>query len=382
MTQTRPAALLLAGLMVLGLTGCKRSEPTGASAAAGPLEVPTSFVLDVTIDGRPGDAIDASRLQSTPADFTRGEGHAWRLETFFDDRYTSPGAMLHAYDADGDGIVLSQPGLRMDGDPVLVLNQRGGAMVTLMSTRKKEEDGAHGRGGNRKRGGDGDALRLTGVTRLELALGQRGGRGRNRLADAADAKGERGGKGPRGERGDKGERGGKGMRGKRRGQRAGLEDDGNYDPGSQRGKGRGGGQKAGKGERTGEQGAELVDSGYAVRIIVGTGAAQELNTKDLEAIEAFQVNGPGGQGKVVKAWSLAEVAAKFGGPGAEVTHFIDQRGKEVRLDPGEWDTPGLVPALRVNRRGNWRFHWVDEGHTRVKGKDVRNVAEIHVSKTQ
>ncbi len=65
-----------------------------------------------------------------------------------------------------------------------------------------------------------------------------------------------------------------------------------------------------------------------------------------------------------------------------MTHFVDQRGKEVRLDDGEWGAPDRVAALRVNRRGNWRFHWVDGSNTRVKGKDVRNVAEIHVSSTK
>ena len=346
-------------VLVAAAGGCKSkvaSVGDEIAAPVGPPQIPAGFRLEVVVDGRPGDAIDEARLKATPPDFTRGSGHAWRLSTFFDDRFFRSKAVLHAVDAIGDGIRLATPGKRKDRmEPVLVLNQRGEALITVMADQERT-DVAHGRGGSRKRGGDNQVLRLEGVRQLELEIVAERKRDRR-------AKGERPG-GPRkaGEQGDKRGRG-------RAGASAGPDGRGRAERGGR-------GDKRGRGSEGGTREGSLVESKYPVKILGGEGETG-LSTKDLNDVEPFVIEGPGGQGKVQFGWDLRAVAAKVGGADARVTRLVDERGNEFTIDPDEWADTGLVPTLRVNQRGMWRFHWVDQSRNRVRGKDVRSLVEIH-----
>jgi hypothetical protein len=75
-------------------------------------------------------------------------------------------------------------------------------------------------------------------------------------------------------------------------------------------------------------------------------------------------------------WSLRELVHRKLGSAARVVALIGEDGKRVELDADAWDSTDSTPILRVNRKGQLRFHWVGV-RNRLPG--VRGVQQIEVS---
>ncbi len=265
MRSPRPSLLLFA---LLALVAC--------SGPSGPAPVPLKGTVRIAERGAVRATIDPAWVAAHPPDFAWGEGQGWHLGRFFSDRWGKPGFELRVTAGGGDAVVFPNPGSRRDGRaPVLILNKKGEAVVTLA-----ESDGStdpfHGRGGARKRSGD-DAPRVVGVTRLELV-------------------------------------------------------------------------KGGAGTAPHE-----VASPPALRIEGAEPAT--LTAAELGQLPTIPLVDDEGSSRGATAWDLRVVVARFGA--VRVVGVVDRGAQVTPILPEEWDDKDGVPSLRVNRRGVWRFQWLD-----------------------
>lgn len=162
MPSLRPSFLI--PLVVALLIGCGGSSPSGTGAAAlqGPVQLAER--------GKNRATFDQAWIEGHAPAFSWGQGRGWRLQPFFSDRWGKPGFELRVSSATGDAVVFPNPGSRRDGrEPVLIVNLKGEALVTLVGA-DGNPDSFHGRGGARKRSGD-ESTRIVGVTRVELLEG-------------------------------------------------------------------------------------------------------------------------------------------------------------------------------------------------------------------
>ena len=159
-SRTPLLAFLPPLLALLALHGCGGS-PSSSDGA------PLQASVRVMERGALRAQVDQAWIDGHAPAFAWGQGRGWRLRSFFSDRWTKPGFELRVSGATGDAVVFPDPGTRRDGrEPVLIVNLKGEALVTLADA-DGNTDSFHGRGGARKRSGD-DSPRVVGVRRIEL----------------------------------------------------------------------------------------------------------------------------------------------------------------------------------------------------------------------
>jgi hypothetical protein len=143
-------------LLLLSLAGCSH-DSAPATTVRVELVIPGSTIV-----------IDADWITANPSPLPWGEGRAWRLGSILGPDFDEPTARLRVTPRDGDPVVFE--GTRRDGrEPLLVVNRKGAALVTL-GDPDAGPGAFHGRGGARKRAGDA-ATRVLDVVRIELEFG-------------------------------------------------------------------------------------------------------------------------------------------------------------------------------------------------------------------
>jgi len=65
--------------------------------------------------------------------------------------------------------------------------------------------------------------------------------------------------------------------------------------------------------------------------------------------------------------------------GARIARVVDGEGAGIDIPAAEWADPARVPALRVNKQGQWRFQWVVDGVVERRGPGVRGVTGLIVA---
>jgi len=124
----------------------------------------------VVVQGAEQTRVDASWIAANPAPLEWGEGRAWPLGPLLGEAFAS-GGTLRVTPRGGEAVTFDAPGTRRDGRvPLLVVNRKGEAVVTLGDPAAGPAV-FHGRGGARGRAGDG-ATRVVDVVRVEHVPGQ------------------------------------------------------------------------------------------------------------------------------------------------------------------------------------------------------------------
>jgi hypothetical protein len=151
------ASALIAGAALTIAGGCGRAEESSAAKrsprppAPPRVDIPRDLHIDVTVDGAPGQAVDAALLGQLAPDFADSERRAWRLRrllpalamTSATVEAVSKAGVTVRYAATGEG------GL----EPALLLTRRGELVVAAVDPLHPFPD-YHGQGGRLGRPGD------------------------------------------------------------------------------------------------------------------------------------------------------------------------------------------------------------------------------------
>lgn len=106
-----------------------------------------------------------------------------------------------------------------------------------------------------------------------------------------------------------------------------------------------------------EQRPERVSAAPALVVEVD-GVARTLDEQAWAQVEKLTVAGDSGDGSR-PAWSLRVLAKHLAGASARVVAVLGAEGQRQEIDPGAWADAARVPVLRLNRRGDLKFHWID-----------------------
>ena len=97
---------------------------------------------------------------------------------------------------------------------------------------------------------------------------------------------------------------------------------------------------------------------------------------DLAELEALAAPGKKGQRD---AFSLRTIAAKLAGPRAVVTRVIGEEGLATELAAEHWGNEQMLPVLRLNRKVQLKFLWLNLDLSSVDTEQRKGVTEIHVT---
>ena len=111
--------------------------------------------------------------------------------------------------------------------------------------------------------------------------------------------------------------------------------------------------------------------------VVVDGETRTLTEDDLARVEPLSVPGDSGEGKR-DAWSLRTLVQALVGEGAVATEVASEGGRTQPIPPEAWADATRTPLLRLNRRGELKFHWVGPDLAPLPGEEVRKVTRVTV----
>ncbi len=121
------------------------------------------------------------------------------------------------------------------------------------------------------------------------------------------------------------------------------------------------------------------DGEAGVAVFVEGERAATWTAADLNAVETLALAGPRGGGpRAQAAWSLREVVQTLLGSDYVVTQMQGRGGRLHELQPEEWYDLEKIPALRLNRRGGFKFEWLSASGKPTRGAGLWSVTEIHL----
>lgn len=157
-------------VLIVLLAACRGDTPNEERKVPhlqpGPFEIPADLRIEVMVDGVGAREIDAARLRALPADFADQDRHAWRLDNLLAGELGGRRAKVTGFGGTGAGVVVEFPGT--DRVPVLLLNRRGHALLTLVDPANPFPR-FHGEGGRLARPGHDQPQMI--VRRLEIETG-------------------------------------------------------------------------------------------------------------------------------------------------------------------------------------------------------------------
>jgi hypothetical protein len=112
--------------------------------------------------------------------------------------------------------------------------------------------------------------------------------------------------------------------------------------------------------------------------LVIDGSTQVLSLEALAAVSSLDILGDSGKG-TRDAWSLRTLATEHVGAGARVTALRGDGEREVEIPAAAWNDLTRTPVIRLNRRGQFKFHWADEKLTPLEGEELRNISALVIS---
>jgi hypothetical protein len=101
--------------------------------------------------------------------------------------------------------------------------------------------------------------------------------------------------------------------------------------------------------------------------------------RDLARAPSMAVLGDSGDGKRL-AWPLRGLVTALVGPNAVATALTGEGGRRVQIDAQKWRDTSHVPVLRLNRRGQLKFHWARPDGAPEPGEDLRAVTKIEIAR--
>jgi hypothetical protein len=115
-----------------------------------------------------------------------------------------------------------------------------------------------------------------------------------------------------------------------------------------------------------------------IRIEVDVDGKERIWTEDeLASVEPLAVPGDSREG-TRDAFSLHTLLASLVSPAAVLTGVEGGAGRVVSVTPEEWARKDRTPVLRLNRRGQLKFHWVGPDLAPLPGEEVRQVSRLMV----
>jgi hypothetical protein len=114
----------------------------------------------------------------------------------------------------------------------------------------------------------------------------------------------------------------------------------------------------------------------ALSIALDGGGSAKWRLADLWRVPAnLRVSTARGE---MPAWSLRDVAHVLAGEHARVGALTSARGETLILPAADWDDPSRLPILRINRRGLWKFEWL-EASTKAPGAGLKDVTGMSLA---
>lgn len=107
------------------------------------------------------------------------------------------------------------------------------------------------------------------------------------------------------------------------------------------------------------------------------GTARALDAEALAELDPIEIQGDDGKG-TRDAWNLRKLVTALGGEGARLTVVHGRGGRLLELTAADWSKDGRDPVLRLNRRGQLKFHWSSADGTPQAGGEVRDVTKLDI----
>jgi len=104
------------------------------------------------------------------------------------------------------------------------------------------------------------------------------------------------------------------------------------------------------------------------------GEARRLDTETLTALDPIAIQGDDGKGER-DGWNLRALVRALGGAAARLTVVHGRGGRHLELDAAAWGSAD-TPVLRLNRRGQLKFHWVGADGKPTAGSSLRDVQRL------
>jgi len=102
---------------------------------------------------------------------------------------------------------------------------------------------------------------------------------------------------------------------------------------------------------------------------------------ELSGFETLELGSRGGAARpATEAWPLRELVRDLAGPDASVAALQGQGGRSVKIDAAAWNDSERIPVLRLNRRGQFKFEWLSASLKPTRGRQMRAVNRIDVSR--
>lgn len=105
------------------------------------------------------------------------------------------------------------------------------------------------------------------------------------------------------------------------------------------------------------------------------GEERTLTEEDLVELDPLEVEGDSGKG-TRDAWSARALTRSLGGDTARLTEVIGRGGRSLVVHADDWGNDAKVPLLRLNRRGQFKFHWADKALQPTPDPDMRDVSGL------
>ena len=104
------------------------------------------------------------------------------------------------------------------------------------------------------------------------------------------------------------------------------------------------------------------------------GEARTLDAETLTALDPIAIQGDDGKGER-DGWNLRALVRALGGETARLTVLHARDGGLLELDAAAWAS-AETPVLRLNRRGQLKFHWVGADGKPTAGTSLRDVQRL------
>ncbi len=109
------------------------------------------------------------------------------------------------------------------------------------------------------------------------------------------------------------------------------------------------------------------------------GQATDVDPQRLATLSPLAIHGDDG-GRTRDAWDARALARAMAGPTARIVRVRGDGGRQLELAPAGWNDDARTPVLRLNRRGRWKFHWIDGASRPLDGATLRNLTGIEIVK--
>lgn len=107
------------------------------------------------------------------------------------------------------------------------------------------------------------------------------------------------------------------------------------------------------------------------------GTARTLDAETLAELDPIEVGGDDGK-STRDAWSVRALVRALAGPSGRLTVVHGRDGRALELDEGAWGAAERAPVLRLNRRGQLKFHWAGADGKPLAGDTLRDVTKLEI----